>query len=59
MHRRHMKLCTARRPDGLPVIDFESLLKITVGIEFPDEGEASQELCRRCHFLSNADITCM
>jgi hypothetical protein len=53
-----MNLCTVRRPDGQPIIDFESLSKITLGIEYPDEGKASQELFRRCHSLSNVDITC-
>jgi hypothetical protein len=28
-----MKLCTARRPDGQPIIDFGSLSKITVDFE--------------------------
>ena len=50
-----MKLCTARRPDGLPIIDFESLPKLTVGVAEYEE-EVSQELFRRCHSLTNAHI---
>ena len=53
-----MKLCTARRPDGQPIVDFGSLSKITVTLETPNEGEASQELFRRCHVLTNVDISC-
>ena len=53
-----MKLCTARRPDGQPIIDFWSLSKITVGIEVSDDIEASQELIRRCDNLTNVHITC-
>ena len=53
-----MKLCTARRPDGQPIIDFGSLSKITMEIENPYEVEASQELFRHCHFLTNVDISC-
>ena len=49
-----MKLCTARRPDGQPIIDFGSLSKITLTIE----DEASQELFRRCHGLTSAHISC-
>ena len=52
------KLCTARRPDGQPIIDFGSLSEITVGIGYPDEVEASQELVRRCRFLTNVQINC-
>ena len=53
-----MKLCTAQRPDGRPIIDFGSLSKITVVLEDPNEGEASQELFGRCHVLTNVDISC-
>ena len=53
-----MKLCTARRPDGQPIVDFGSLSKIRVTLEKPDEGEASQELFRRCHVLTNVEISC-
>ena len=53
-----MHLWTARRPDGQPIIDFGSLSKITVDLKNPDEGEASQELFRRCHVLTNAHISC-
>ena len=53
-----MKLCNAQRLDGRPIIDFGSLSKITVALEKPDEGEASQELLRRCHALTNVDISC-
>ena len=51
-----MKLYSARRPDGRPIIDFGSLSKITV--TDPDEGEALQELFRHCHALTNAHISC-
>ena len=53
-----MKLCTAQRPDGRPIIDFRFLSKIKVTLEEPDEGEASQELFRRCHVLTNVEISC-
>ena len=53
-----MKLCTARRPDGQPIIDFASLFKITIAFEMPDQEKASQELFRRCHALTNAHICC-
>ena len=53
-----MKLCTVRRPDGQPIIDFGSLSKIKVDIDKPNEGEASQELFRHCHVLTNVHITC-
>ena len=54
-----MKLCTVRRPDGQPIIDFESLSKIKVDVEEPSESKASQELFRRCHVLTKAHISCM
>ena len=53
-----MKLCTARRPDGRPIIDFGCLSKITLALEEPSESEASQELFRRCHALTDVDISC-
>ena len=53
-----MKLCTSRRPDGQPIIDFGSLTKITVDVKEPNESEAALELFRRCHILTNAHITC-
>jgi hypothetical protein len=53
-----MKLCKARRPDGQLIIDFGSLSKITVDIEYPDEWEASQELFRHCHSHTNVQISC-
>jgi hypothetical protein len=55
-----MKLCSARRPDGQPIIDFGSLSKITVEVDldYPDEVEASRELFRRCRVLTNVDISC-
>ena len=53
-----MKLFTAYRPDGQPIIDFKSLSKITVEIEEPNEGEASQELFRQCHALTNVKVSC-
>jgi hypothetical protein len=51
-------LCTARRPDGQPVIDFGSLSKITVFLQMPKGGEALQELFRRCQLLTDVDISC-
>ena len=51
-----MKFCSARRPDGQPIIDFGSLTKITVALDNPNE--ALQELFRRCHTLTNAHISC-
>ena len=53
-----MNLCTAQRPDGHPIINFGSLSKITVDIESPIEGEASQDLFRHCHALTRVQITC-
>jgi len=53
-----MKLCTARRPDGQPVIDFGSLSKIKFALETRDEVEASQELFRRCQLLTDVQISC-
>ena len=49
-----MKLCTARRPDGQPIIDFGSPSKITVDVESPNE--VPHELFRRCHSLTNVHI---
>ena len=53
-----MKLRTARRPDGQPIIDFGSLSMITVGFEKPAECKASLEMFRHCHALTNAHISC-
>jgi hypothetical protein len=55
-----MKLCSARRPDGQPIINFGSLSKITVvvDLEYRNELEASRELFRRCHVLTNVNISC-
>ena len=53
-----MKLCTARRPDGQPIIDFRSLSKITVDIEKPIDGETLQMLFRCCHALTDVHINC-
>ena len=53
-----IKLCTACRPDGQPIIDFGSLSEITLEIQEHDEGEASQELLRRCQVLTNVNIFC-
>ena len=53
-----IELCTARRPDGRPIIDFGSLSKITVALQMPDEGEALQELLRHCHVLTSVNISC-
>jgi hypothetical protein len=59
-----MELCSARRPDGLPIIDFKSLSKIRVCpaiLEELHEGEdleISQELLRHCHVLADVTISC-
>ena len=53
-----IELCTARRPDGQPLIDFRSLSKITVVLESPNEGAASQELFRRCQNLTDVYVSC-
>jgi hypothetical protein len=53
-----MILCTARRPDGKPIIDFGSLSKVTVSFERPGNGEALEDLFRRCRILTNVDISC-
>ena len=53
-----MKLWTARRPDGQPIIDFKSLSKISVDIYDSYDCEASQELFRHCRALTNVYITC-
>ena len=52
-----MKLCTARRPDGQSIIDFESLSKITVVFKRPNDDEALQ-LFRSCHALTKVHISC-
>ena len=51
-----MKLCTVRRPDGQPIIDFGSLSKITLCIDY--QNEVSQELFGLCHALTDVDIAC-
>jgi hypothetical protein len=53
-----MKLCSARRPDGQPVIDFESLSKITVTFDRLNRDEVSLELFRRCHALTSVNVSC-
>ena len=53
-----MKLCTTRRPDGQPIINFGSLSKIKVVFLLPDAVSALQELFRHCHVLTNASILC-
>ena len=55
-----MQLCTARRPDGQPIIDFGSLSKIKLNLDIrkPNESEALQELFKRCHVLINVNISC-
>ena len=60
-----MELCSARRPDGLPIIDFRSLSKLRVcpalleerydGVEDLD---ISRELLRHCHVLTDVTISC-
>ena len=54
----YMNLCTARLPDGRPIIDFGSLSKITVDIQDHEDSEASQKLFNHCHVLTNVHITC-
>jgi hypothetical protein len=53
-----VKLCTARRPDGQPIIDFGSLSKITVAFIWPEKRRAFQELFRHCRVLTNVSISC-
>ena len=53
-----MKLCSARRPDGLPIIDFGSLSKLKVCPEERNEGEASRELLRHCRVLTEVKLSC-
>lgn len=53
-----LELCTARRPDGQPVIDFKSLSRITVMVEKPLEGEVAQELFRHCEKLTDVNVFC-
>ena len=55
-----MKLCTARRPDGQPIIDFGSVSKITVIVGQPEYGEPeiSQILFSCCQGLIDVNITC-
>ena len=51
-----MKLFTARRPDGQPIIDFGSLSKMTMAFVKPNEGRALQELFNHCRVLTNVII---
>ncbi|KAF8968584.1 hypothetical protein BDZ97DRAFT_2072932 [Flammula alnicola] len=51
-----MKICTAQRPDGQPLIDFSSLAKITIALEKHGDIEASQELFRRCGQLTDVHL---
>ena len=53
-----MKLYTARRPDGLVIIDFGSLSKITVDFIGLNASRALQELFRHCHVLTNVNMSC-
>ena len=53
-----MELCTARRPDGQPIIDFGSLSMVAVNLEEPRDVEASQELIKNCHTLTDVRINC-
>ena len=53
-----LKLHSARRPDGRPIIDFGSLSKITVTLDDFNDGEVLQELFRGCHALTNAHLSC-
>ncbi|KAF8966544.1 hypothetical protein BDZ97DRAFT_2073981 [Flammula alnicola] len=52
-----MKICTAQRPDGQPLIDFSSLTNITITLEKHDDIEASQELFKRCGQLTDVYIS--
>ena len=52
------KLCKTRRPDGRPVVDFGSLSKMAVFLRKLNEGEALQELSRRCQVLTHVNISC-
>jgi hypothetical protein len=52
-----MKLCTTRRPDGQSLIDFRSLSKITMVLDESNDGQASQELFRRCNALTDVHIS--
>ena len=51
-----MKFCSARLPNGKPIIDFGSLSKITVDLDDPNE--VLQEFFGHCHSLTNAHISC-
>ena len=51
-----MKLFTARRPDGQPIIYFGSLSKMTMAFVKPNEGRALQELFNHCRVLTNVII---
>ncbi|KIM43743.1 hypothetical protein M413DRAFT_443647 [Hebeloma cylindrosporum] len=51
------RLLNARRPDGQPLIDFASLSEIMMGFNQPIDVEASQELFRRCHTLTDVRIS--
>ena len=53
-----LKLYSARRPDGRPIIDFGSLSKIKVSFAWPHEGRTLQELFRHCRVLTNVSISC-
>ena len=53
-----MTLCSARRPDGQPIIDVGSLSKISVNIFRLDTSRALQELFRHCQVLTDVSISC-
>ena len=53
-----MKLCSARHPDGLPIIDFRSLSKLKVYLEDHNGSEATWELLRCCRNLTDVHIYC-
>ena len=53
-----MKLCSARRPDGQPIIDVGFLSKITVCCFRLDLSRALEELFRYCQVLTNVSISC-
>ena len=53
-----MKLCSAQRPDGQPIIDFGSLSKIKADFARPNQSRALQELFRHCRVLTNVSLSC-
>jgi hypothetical protein len=52
-----MDICKTLRPDGQPIIDFGSLMKITFKVQ-DNNTEVSQQLFRRCEHLNEVHISC-